>query len=550
MRTIDPAKIPHKPADNSPTTTTTTSYDEVPYTSHPYRQTHPDRLATVATLLGMTPAKLGGCRVLEIGCSTGGNLLPMAAALPASRFVGIDLSSVEIAEGQQVLGELGLSNVELHHQDIARIDSAFGQFDYIIAHGIYSWIPDQLQSKLLEICSQNLVPGGVAYVSYNTYPGWRMRGTIRDVMCYRARTAGRPMDRLRQARALLDFLSQSVPTDNNAYGILLRDEVTQMQEKEDSYLLHDYLEDINEPVYFYQFIEAAEAHGLQYLGEADYRMMHVSNFPRHVEAMLHSLSSDVVEMEQYMDFLRNRMFRQTLLCRKDVQLDRSLDPARILNMQVASFAKPEAPITHLHSNEAVKFTGPHSTLSTKEPLVKAAMLHLREQWPMSVPFSELFAKARAKLSPEPVVIDTGRATHETLKLAEPLLRCYAIGLAELSMLPCPFTLEVSATPRATPLARYQARQSNAVTNLRHEVTRLNDLQRQVLQHLDGQHTREAILEALVHAASSGAFYIHDSGTTVVDKNRLREILEQSLDQCLIELARMALLCASGSGESQ
>jgi methyltransferase-like protein/SAM-dependent methyltransferase len=520
------------------------SYDEVPYKSYPYRQTHPDRLATVASLFGMKTAPIQNCRVLEIGCASGGNLLPMAVHLPGSKFVGIDASAVEIADGQKAVESLGLSNVELLQKNILEIGPEFGQFDYIISHGVYSWVPDEVQTKLLEICARNLSPNGVAYVSYNTYPGWRMRGMIRDMMVYRSRGAAKPADRLRQSRALLDFLSQSVPTEDNAYGILLRDEVNQMREKEDSYLLHDYLEEVNEPVYFYEFVELAEKQGLQYLGEADFRVMAVSNFPKHVEAMLQSVSSNLVEMEQYMDFLRNRMFRQTLLCHQGIPLDRSLSSANILAMHVASPARPETANIDVESKDQVKFRGPSSTLTTSEPLVKAAILHLGEIWPRSVPFSTLFAAARARLNPEPVVVDTGHVTADTQRLAEPLVRCYSTALVELSVQPSKFTSEVSATPCTSALARYQATTSNMVTNLRHEGVRLNDLQRHVVPYLDGQHDTEGLLDALLAKVRSGDLFVHERGAPVSDENRVREILKGSLDQCLNQIARMALLSGS------
>src|SRR5262249_21258700 len=161
-----------------------TSYDEVPYTSHPFPQTHPDRLATVATLMGLRPAPVQRCRVLELGCVSGGNLIPMVATLPESRFVGLDLSLLQIESGRRQAEALGLKNVELLNRNLREVGPDLGQFDYVICHGVYSWVPPEIRDKILAICSQNLAPDGVAYVSYNTYPGWHMRGMIRDMMSY------------------------------------------------------------------------------------------------------------------------------------------------------------------------------------------------------------------------------------------------------------------------------------------------------------------------------------------------------------------------------
>ena len=147
-----------------------TDYDEVPYPSLSYAQTHPDRLATIATLLGLQPAPVTHCRVLELGCAGGGNLLPMAQGLPGSEFVGLDVSEAQITAGQTLRQALGLNNLTLTQMDILDVPAGLGQFDYIIAHGIYSWVPPQVRDKVLQVCQDHLAPQGVAYVSYNCYP--------------------------------------------------------------------------------------------------------------------------------------------------------------------------------------------------------------------------------------------------------------------------------------------------------------------------------------------------------------------------------------------
>lgn len=170
----------------------TFSYDIFPYESNPFAQTHPDRLATVATLLGLKPPPVTKCRMLEIGCSNGGNLIPMAVALPGSTFLGIDFSVREIEDGLAALGKLGLPNVELRHVGIEEFAAERAGkphaeregyvFDYIICHGVYSWVPPGVQEKILDICRHCLSPGGIAYVSYNIYPGWHLRGMNHGVV--------------------------------------------------------------------------------------------------------------------------------------------------------------------------------------------------------------------------------------------------------------------------------------------------------------------------------------------------------------------------------
>ena len=144
------------------------TYDQVPYDKKSFSQTHVDNLATTATLFGMQPARPECCRVLELGCAAGANLIPMAFYLPESQFMGVDYSKVQIDDGQKVLQSLRLANIELKQLNILEIDKTLGQFDYIICHGIFSWVADEIQEKIFSICSQNLAPQGVAYVSYKS----------------------------------------------------------------------------------------------------------------------------------------------------------------------------------------------------------------------------------------------------------------------------------------------------------------------------------------------------------------------------------------------
>src|SRR5260221_4442716 len=95
-----------------------TSYDSVIYPSSTHPQTHPDRLAVIGSLFGLEPAPVNRCRVLELGCGNGTNLVPMAWGLPQSEFVGIDLAALPIARGQRMFSELGLKNVQLVQADL------------------------------------------------------------------------------------------------------------------------------------------------------------------------------------------------------------------------------------------------------------------------------------------------------------------------------------------------------------------------------------------------------------------------------------------------
>ena len=233
----------------------------------------------------------------------------------------------------------GLKNVEIEQLDILSVTKQLGTFDYIVAHGVYSWVPDEVREKLLQICHENLAPNGVAYVSYNTYPGWNFRGMVREMARYHTRGLARPADRIARARELLDFLAASAP-EYNPYAAALKAEQEQWRKYADSELFHEHLEDVNEPTYFYQFADRADRHGLQFLAEADFSAMQASPFPAQVGEALNRVSDELVKTEQFMDILRNRRFRQTLLCRREIVLDRNLTPGSIAKLEIASAARP------------------------------------------------------------------------------------------------------------------------------------------------------------------------------------------------------------------
>jgi methyltransferase-like protein len=516
------------------------SYDEIPYENKPYPQSHPDRLAALATLFGMNPTSVNHCRVLELGCASGGNIIPMAYSLPESQFLGIELSERQAADGQAMVTALGLQNIAIKQRSIMDATTGIGTFDYIIAHGVYSWVPDQVQEKILQICGENLSPNGVAYVSFNTYPGWHFRGMIRDMMLYHTKQFTESPMRVAQARALLDFLAQSVPKEN-AYGIMLKNEAELLRQHSDSYLFHDHLEVANEPIYFYQFAERAGRHGLQYLAEADFSTMRISSFPQEVVETLRQVSNEIVRTEQYMDFLRNRTFRQTLLCRKEITLNRNPTPQSVVPFLIASAAKPVSEHVDIHSSQPEVFRMPNGvTLTTANPLVKTAFLYLSEIWPQSVPFDDLLNTARTRIAP--VSIKNGDSFNRDVQaLGAQILEGYANNFVTLRTQKAPFIMEISDRPVASALARHQAKGSSLMTNQLHESGAVDILIRHILELLDGCHDRKAILDQLVKLVADGTLVFHKDGKQLREGKSLRSHLAQAVDENLAQIAKAALL---------
>jgi SAM-dependent methyltransferase len=482
------------------------AYDQVLYPGFPLEQTHPDRLATIAGLLGMTAARPDRSRVLELGCGDGGNLIPMALGLPESEFTGIDLSEQAAARGRAMSQALGLKNISLRQMDLLEAGADLGEFDYILGHGVYSWVPPEVREGVLRICRENLAPDGVAYVSYNAYPGFHRREMFRGMMLYHVRNVREPAGRYQEAVRLIAELAKYTRKGERA-RILFEEEGQHLSETAPWAVYHDDLADTNRAFYLHEFVADARRHRLQYLGEADFFEMEAAAYPEAlVDALDRFAGTDVVVKEQYLDFIKGRRFRQTLLCRDEVVLDRSLGPERIAELYVASPARPVSASPDLREGVAELFRGPRgAALETDCAAAKIALCRLREIWPQAIHFPELLHGGDAA------------------RLAKVLLQGYRVGLLELHTLPPQFAAVAGELPVASPLARLQAQQSPMVTTLRHTLVEVDDaVDRCVLLLLDGTRSRGALMDGVRDVSGD------DPATAESLEARLRRLAKEAL----------------------
>jgi methyltransferase-like protein/SAM-dependent methyltransferase len=519
-----------------------TPYDDIPYGNFAFPTTHPDRLATVAWLFGMEPAPVDGCRVLELGCASGGNLIPMAEQLPDSEFLGIDRSGRQIAEGRDMIQALGLTNIELRQLDILDIGAGLGTFDYIIAHGLFSWVAPKVQEKVLSICRTHLAPQGAAFISYNTYPGWHLRGMVREMMLFSARRFRDPQLRIHEARGWIDYLVQATAEQNNAFSLLLKEELELLRARPDWYLLHDHMEQINAPLYFEQFVERAALHELQYLGEAELHAMAAAKWTAELEYSMRRQSMSLLDMEQIQDFVNNRTFRQTIVCHARVPLNRWAGPEAVTRLFVSSSAKPVVADSDTANADGELFRDDEGhTVRTGEALLQAAMRYLAGAWPRPVPFDSLLAAARACL-PEKTRDEPDALPRDRGALAHFLLHGATLSpVVELHSHAPRVRLDVCERPTASPVARRQAAAGREVTNLRHQPVSLSETSRQVLRHLDGGHDRAALLDMMDNLIQQGKLTAQENGETLPNEKRLRELMPAVLDQVLEKISKDALL---------
>jgi methyltransferase-like protein/trans-aconitate methyltransferase len=479
--------------------------------------------------------------VLELGCASGGNLIPMAYHLSESEFVGLDLSGRQVEMGQKTVQDLGLKNIRIKHANIMEVDGSFGMFDYIIAHGVYSWVPDAVQDKILAIVAKTLAPNGIAYISYNTYPGWHIREMIRHMMLYHTSQFEDAKQRIEQARALMDFLASSVPTGNNYFGLLLKSELDVIRRFEDWYLFHDHLEENNSPVYFHQFMEQAEKRGLQYLAEAEFSTMLASGFPKKVEETLEEVSKHTVDAEQYMDFLRNRLFRQTLLCHEGLSFVRTLLADNLEGILIASRADPVSEPVDFTSRVKQIFKTPSGAWSkTDFPMTKAALAVLRSTWPKAMSLNTLIKNAQQLLQEKLNNYEIDPVKDREL-LGEDLLHCFAGNVVEFHTWQADFVTALSEKPLASSLAAYQANQGLPIVNQRHESIDLDPISKELLKVMDGTRNYETILNYLADRAMDGTFVLKKDGKRISGETKLRHALETAMEDLCQKLAKWALL---------
>ena len=136
--------------------------------------------------------------------------MPFALAHPDAEVIGVDLSPQQIAHGRELVAKIGLKNLDLRAMSLTDIDASFGKFDYIICHGVFSWVPPEVRDAILRICRENLSAEGVAYISYNTYPGWKTSDVVRDAMQLNSFAATTQIEKLQRAKEMLGLLQQGL----------------------------------------------------------------------------------------------------------------------------------------------------------------------------------------------------------------------------------------------------------------------------------------------------------------------------------------------------
>ena len=516
-------------------------YDKFAYPSAVYSQTHPERLAVIATLMGVRPVSIERARVLELGCGDGNNVITMACTLPGSNFLGIDLAVEPIRRGQELIADLGLKNVVLRQMNVLEALPDLGTFDYIIAHGLYSWVPGPVREKILALCREHLSEYGVAYISYNAYPGCHLREATRRMMQFHIPRSSEPQEQVRQARVFLKFLAEAKSKPGHWQGVV-QNQFERLEKYNDGGFFHDDLSPVYQPFYFYEFMEAAARHQLKFLGESDLCDMQPDGLTEEALQIVRKMESvNLIAREQYLDFISGRGFRQTLLCRQEQRPDHEPKPERVFGLFAAGDTAPVNPEADHAAPGLEDFRRGKIVIATSQPMLKSSLKFLGEIWPRRVPFAELLKKASERAG---LHNNSSEASLESDQrdLGEFLLRCFSVSFVDLHAYPSTFVTEISDRPMASPLVRRQVRNSPIAASLRHLSLKIEDaLGRELLRLLDGTRDRAALLEELGKTVASGATPIYCDGNRVTDPKKALELLASQLETSLANLAKAGVL---------
>ena len=518
------------------------AYDTLPYPPYTFPATHIGRLGAIGRIFSLPAAAPDHARVLELGCSSGTNLLAMAQIFPDADFVGIDYSAKQIQDAEVTLAATGLKNVRFIQADIANIGEDLGQFDYIITHGMYSWVPDNVKEAILRITKENLKPHGLAYISYNVLPGWRMRGALRDMMLMHTSGLKEAPAKVAQGKALIKFLAESC-SDETPYGKYLRQELELLKNVDDGYIAHEFFEDENDALYFTEFLKVAAAHQLQYLGDAEPATMVVDNMPAEAAKTLKSLNLNLLATEQYMDFVRNRMFRSTLLCHPEVVLNRNVDPKCLDDLEINSLIALKTP--YAEGQPAVFIGVAGNELTVNEPITADLFTRVASLGRGSKPVREIVEETAQAFTEQFQDKDAEAVRND---LARILIHGYFKKMAD-------FTIGSASRrtagehPETLPLSRWQASRMQRVSSNRLDMLNADPFVAKLITFCDGTRDRGAIIDALIESLHNKEYQLNENNQPIEDIERGRYVVERLYDGALENLGKLGVLVPASNGHA-
>ena len=500
------------------------AYESMPYTNHVFAQTHPDLLCTSARIFGFNAPDLQGSRVLELGCGNGMNLIAQAYSLPEAEFVGVDLGQRHIDYAKDSVAELGLKNIEFRQADIMEMTAKeYGEFGYIIGHGLISWVPDFVREKTFSIFSEMLSPNGVGYLSYNTYPGRHFQQLVSEILKLHTHDIDAPVEKVRVAKEFLKFIGDNTPKDD-LFKFAIQNESLNFENKDDIAIFHDNLSEVNHPFYFHEFVKTLEENGLQFLSEAELFSMAFNELTPEAQKLIEGIT-DPIWQQQYRDFLTGRSFRQTLFCRSEIKLKRDPGPEVLETLFLASPAQTAMENPDSFSDQPVEFKGlGFATIQINHPLTKTALLQLQKIWGDSIGYRELIEKSKEKMN-DAGVAPVDWSEHEQIANNLLLQLILRTDLIEAHSYRPEICREISEKPKVNKFSSWQLQKGELITGAYGRTIKIEDeILRRRLESLDGTRDLRDVLNEINESLNEV------ENVKVDDSKSASDILDQHLDQ--------------------
>jgi SAM-dependent methyltransferase len=292
------------------------------YTYGVYRELAPDWMDVCAMLAGYvapSEAAQDNLRYLELGCGQGFGLCLIASAYPSIEFVGVDFSPEHIAHARGLASAAGLTNVSFVEADFLDLARAWplelGRFDYVVLHGIYSWVPAELRQAIVACLAEALVSGGLAYLSYNSMPGWAVMQPFQHIAArMHAKSAAPGAQVLGNAVSLFQKLKAGNAALFDALpGLSAR--VDGLKDLSPNYLVQEYLHSNWTPMWFSEVADEMRGAKLDFVASATLpENLLPAMLPEPVRAVVGEVA-DPLAQQDVIDCAINQSFRRDLLAR-------------------------------------------------------------------------------------------------------------------------------------------------------------------------------------------------------------------------------------------
>lgn len=494
------------------------TYNQLNFTSFPTPERGLERIAVVAKILGANPTNPNSAKILEIGCSTGMHLNFLADKYPQSQFVGIDTSADQIAKAVQISQNLNLKNIQFSATSIEQYIPT-DSFDYIICHGVFSWVSANVQKQILSFSAKNLSPNGIALISYNALPDWNFRAVIKKLLPFAEDPDLSAAEKIESTKKTLNMFLENKTDDFSPYGLLLQKEIKKVLEQSDAYIYHEILNPLSSGNYLSDFITQAHLVDLCYLGDARPSRMRFNKIDpkQYLNFAKQDLYVEKVGFEQLQDISQPIPLRTSLLVSSSLEFAQVVSLEHLDNFHYSSSIRVINPNLNLNDNSLENFELANGrSYETSDSLLKAILVGLSTTWPCSLSYAQL----------NTIIFDQLKKQPEQLKLKASLFNFFEQGIIEIHLDALPVSSKIQAQPKVSAYVHEQLKQNNWATNQRNEYLFFDPMEIEIIKLLDGQHSSAQIFEEIFKKVD---------GKVALSTEQIKADLSQKIQETLEKL---------------